>query len=1391
MIKRCMQYVSMAVLALASLGLVSFPDLVRAEDTDIFTVNPNIAALRPNVLIVQDNSANWNTPFAAEKAALVSTVNGLDSRFNVGLMSFVETGGGNSNVDGSYMRAAIRQMTSANKAALSGLVNAFDQTADKSNNAVYGLTMAEAYRYFGGRNATTGQVKRDAAGNSVSSGSSATASNAVFALPGNAFTSTSSNTYVSPISDGCAKNFIIFISNGPANDDTNGTRMATTALQGYGGSTTPITLSPNGSQSNVADEWARFMANSDVNPTVALTQNVYVYTVDVNPDTTGQGPGHTALLKSMALRGKGKYFAVTSNTSDIADALNKIFQEVLAVNSVFASATLPVAANVRGSLLNQIYMGVFRPDGQALPRWTGNLKQFAAAPNSAGNLELVDRNSDAVENAATGFIKNNVTSFWSVGSSYWDSAYYPDAQGIGGVSDAPDGDLVEKGGTAQRLRGTYATSLTNRTLYTCLTGTCTAGTTFSASINHSFSTLNPTLTVLPETAFGISGISTVSSLTRSGTTATATTSAAHGYSTGQSVTISGASQSEYNGLFTVTVTSATQFTFTVVENPTSPATGLITLSRPATQFSVTSLTRAAASSDASTGSTDIATAVTSAAHGYAVNATVTISGANQAEYNGAHTVLAVPNTTSFTYRIPVNPVTPALAAGTATVSGVSAQTLSSLTRTGRTVTGTTKANKHGFGASGSVTIAGANPTEYNGTFAFTSAANSTFTYTLQSLATSTSATGAIMVGAAVAPVTLTSLTRATGSNFAQGTTSAAHGLSVGNTIIISGATQSPYNGTFTVASVPTATTFTYAVVVSPTSPATGAITSAVSGTTSKSDLINWVRGENRQNADNPSTDAAANTYVRGYLHGDVVHSRPAIINYNRSGQPADRDIAVFYGSNDGIFHAVKGGQDNADGGELWGFVPSEFFSQLGRQYSASPVINNSSATTAKPYFADGPISTLLIDASPADSRIDYATTGDMANIYISMRRGGRFLYALDVTNAASPKLLWKLSNSTAGMAELGQTWAEAKVAKIAGYANNVLILSAGYDAAANDAATQGTATMGRGFYIIDAITGTPLWFAGAPAAATAAAAAGLTSKSVSGMVYAIAGDASPIDSDGDGVIDRVYLADTGGNIWRANISAVTSGGAPDYANWTVSKIASLGGSGSNARKFLFGPDVVRFDGPPTTTDSILIGSGDREQPFDVSITNKFYMIKDSHLLNAVPTSAFSESDLCDLTDDNLQGADAVLKQASLDCIAISNTAKHGWYITLGTGEKVVTNSVTLNSLTVFGTNVPESTLSTSDRTTCSSGLGEARLYAVNFKDATSLIDQQADGLLGLGDRYLVNKGGGLPPSPTAISTNIGGRTYEGIGSGTTIITPPGAVLGRRTRLFWSIRNEVE
>lgn len=73
--------------------------------------------------------------------------------------------------------------------------------------------------------------------------------------------------------------------------------------------------------------------------------------------------------------------------------------------------------------------------------------------------------------------------------------------------------------------------------------------------------------------YGGNSPATISGITRSSATATATTSAAHGLSTGQRVTIKGADQDDYNGTFDVTVTGATTFTFPVVNDPATPATG--------------------------------------------------------------------------------------------------------------------------------------------------------------------------------------------------------------------------------------------------------------------------------------------------------------------------------------------------------------------------------------------------------------------------------------------------------------------------------------------------------------------------------------------------------------------------------------------------------------------------------------------------------------------------------------------------------------------------------------------------------------------------------------------------------------------------------------------------
>lgn len=77
------------------------------------------------------------------------------------------------------------------------------------------------------------------------------------------------------------------------------------------------------------------------------------------------------------------------------------------------------------------------------------------------------------------------------------------------------------------------------------------------------------------------GKATVSSITRSGSTATVTTSAPHnigGSLVGGSIAISGANESDYNGTFTIqSVPTTTTLTYTVGGTPATPATGTITM----------------------------------------------------------------------------------------------------------------------------------------------------------------------------------------------------------------------------------------------------------------------------------------------------------------------------------------------------------------------------------------------------------------------------------------------------------------------------------------------------------------------------------------------------------------------------------------------------------------------------------------------------------------------------------------------------------------------------------------------------------------------------------------------------------------------------------------------
>ena len=524
------------------------------------------------------------------------------------------------------------------------------------------------------------------------------------------------------------------------------------------------------------------------------------------------------------------------------------------------------------------------------------------------------------------------------------------------------------------------------------------------------------------------------------------------------------------------------------------------------------------------------------------------------------------------------------------------------------------------------------------------------------------------------------------------------------------------------------------------------------------DIINWVRGQDVMKERDPD-----GLQVRPSIHGDVLHSRPAVISYARDG--TDNDIIVYYGANDGVFRAITGGKANPNGGkELWGFVPSEMFNKLVRLYDNAPEIVTGNSGKNKTYFMDGNVTFYAKDAN-TDGRLRSAD-GDKVYIYATARRGGRLIYALDVSDPESPRLLWKVTNATSGMSELGQTWSEARVATvmIGSTPTPVLIFGAGYDPAADDDTTGGTArSMGRGIYILNATTGAVIWSAGA---------SGMT-KTVTGMNASIPAEVAVLDRDIDGYADRVYAVDTGGNVWRLDI------GDSSTANWRVNKLAALGGTGANARKFLAGVDVVYSSDGNGAYDAVLVGTGDREKPLDTTVVNRFYMLKDRNtglVSSDTAITAITEANLYNTTSDLIQTGTAA--QIAAEKAAL--LAARGWYITLAAGEKLSGGASTIAGTSFFGTTQP----STASVGTCTANLGIARSYAINFKDGSSTFNfDTTDARYTAADRVRMMENGGYLPTPTPIVVEIDGKRRLAVCFGPTCLSYE-QNYGRRGRAFY-------
>lgn len=1366
-----------------SLGLLLLSSWTRAEDIDIYSDNAATAG-PPNVLLILDNAANFEASADAcsysdstatpslngsaggiEQCAINNVVHSLPvGSVNLGLMvynngSIRDINGQNcGGSEGGCLAYPITPLTADTKTQFLAWVKSWRTNSSgsgayiKASGEATGSVMQEAWAYYAGRTGLSGR------------------------------------TYTSPPA-GCQKNFVIFIGNAftasgsPGDGGSSSPQAALAAAPNVTAEQLkPITI-PSGSYGAgtfscgnytmpshtdssglFADEWARYMYQGDLYNGFEGSQSITTYTVGLlGPQCK---PDYPALMQSMADASKSKYFA-TSNYNEISTAILSILNEVQAVNSVFSSASLPVSVNAQGTYLNQIFLGMFRPDAGANPRWLGNLKQFQFIleypdptnpdPNRA-TLRLGDSTGkSAISAAGTGFIKPDAVSFWtkkdtSAAPDSTGGFFISNPQGSGTSFDAPDGELVEKGGAAQLARSrnlevNYVSSPSSpRKLYTY----CPAGSSCNASLSDTSNAFATTNSAITDTLLSSSDPISVTSIVRTGTQAVVT-APSHGFLSGEAITISGATQSDYNGQKTITVTSSNTFVFTVPEYPRNPPLGTFTASKPGLTppLLVASLTRSGAT----------ATTTLTAPHGFAVGQPVTITGAAQSRYNGTFVVASVPSSNSFTYAVTEDPVSPA-GGGTATVGSTSRDIEFFNTNpnpgvvraTGSTTVSVVTTQNHGFDTGNQVTIANVRDglgnlvSGYNiGPVTLTKTGNKSFSYTIPATSPASPATGTIYADGSA---TIKDVTLSRSANTVTAVSATAHGFSNGETLSIggsAGANEEGYIGSFKIVVV-NPTTFTYTVITTPASPATGSITARKIGTSDRVGLINWVRGE-----DNFGDEASPGFgyTVRPSIHGDVLHSRPVVVNYGDS-----RGLVVFYGSNDGVFRAVNGSQTAAigtspnavpAGGELWGLVLPEFFGRLNRQRVNTPELKLPSTVLPgaqpKDYFVDGSMGVyqLLCGAGATTGNCVGKPEGsiDKAYIYLTMRRGGRFIYALDVTDPTDPKFMWKIKSSDAGFAELGQTWSRPRVTLVKGYTNPVLVFGAGYDPA-EDAEPPAANTMGRGIFVVDAVSGTRVW-TGAYTAGASACSGSATQAScgVSGMNWAIAADISFVDRDNDGKTDRFYAADVGGNVWRVDMEPA-GGITPD--KWQTTKLAALGcatgacAAGTAPRKFFFPPNIVSVGatGATGSYDEVLLGSGDREHPListnpvsAYNVVNRFYMIKDTKTgkdANSSPAATvITETSLFNATTTAYAGSGSGFYVTLLFQDANGNPLK---------GEKVVNASTTVRGTTFFGTNRP----ATPSPTSCASNLGVATGYALN--PFTGKFEST------------VYDGGGLPPSPT-------------------------------------------
>ncbi|MCW9029318.1 MAG: PilC/PilY family type IV pilus protein [Kangiella sp.] len=469
--------------------------------------------------------------------------------------------------------------------------------------------------------------------------------------------------------------------------------------------------------------------------------------------------------------------------------------------------------------------------------------------------------------------------------------------------------------------------------------------------------------------------------------------------------------------------------------------------------------------------------------------------------------------------------------------------------------------------------------------------------------------------------------------------------------------------------------------------------------------------------------------------GDVLHSKPEILEYDTNTATA------FVATNQGYVHAI----DINTGEERWAFFPRQMMKKV-PAWLANTVMNYETET--REYGLDG---TLTVHTEEVNGVKKHY-------LYFGQRRGGNYVFALDVTDPAKPNMLFTVGDEfeftkdelsykdekRTVISNLGQTWMKPVVLKL--HSNNVtgfekrLILAGGYDTYYDDRTNllnpADNAIKGDGIYDI------PYLGSNSDTDFRVIAAESEIDNS-------FAGDLTFIDIDNDQIVDHIYAADVAGKIYRVDFTKrSTSKKVELFANVQTA-------SADGPYRFYSKPDVAFATYSGKSFAVVTLGSGHRANPKAETTQDRYYAFYDFEVTKVEASGdvdPIGESDLLDVTTANIDPDTGEAEFASVSDIFKEGEEKKGWYFNLQPKEKVLSSSTTLDFTTLFTTYIP-------GPPGCGVTSGVNRLYGVNLLDGKPTVgDFEIGEVADMQDRY----------------TNV---KYVGIAPGATVLFPEDTTIG--------------